>query len=211
LQQKSVFEVVPCATIEEIKLAKLPDSEIYFSSLPGFTQDLVSLCLLCRALNPRVIFEIGTLTGYTALQFAVNPPYLQVYTLDLPSSEVPSLPTTMMDSHHVESHRRVKKLAFEDVPEARERVHCLYGDSANFDFSPFYKQVDLFFVDGAHSYEYVRSDTLNALRCCRPGGWVAWHDFGRVGVNGVSRYLFELAQTREVYSIPGGSLAFAHF
>jgi hypothetical protein len=68
--------------------------------------------------------------------------------------------------------------------------------------------VDLFFIDGAHSYEYVRQDTLNALKCCRKGGVIAWHDFGRSGVNGVSRWICELAQEHKVYSVPGSSLAF---
>jgi hypothetical protein len=208
LKQRPVFDVIPCANIEEIKLTKLSDSGMYFGPLPALTQDLISLCLMCRALKPRVIFEIGTLKGYTALHLALNAPSATVYTLDLPGSGDPSLATTMMDSQHVESHRQIKKLCFEDVEEVRGRVHCLYGDSALFDFSPFYEKVDLFFVDGAHSYEYVRSDTISALRCCRKGSYIAWHDFGRVGVNGVSRYLFELAQTREIYSIPGGSLAF---
>ncbi len=208
LQQKFVFEVLPSAQVQEIKLAKLKESGIYFSSLPGFTQDLVNLCLLCRTLKPRVIFEIGTLTGYTALQFALDAPGAQVYTLDLPGAQLPSLPTTLMDSHHINSHRQIKQLDFEDLDEVRERIHCLYGDSATFDFSPFHGKVDLFFADGSHSYEYVKSDTRNALRCRCPKGWIAWHDFGRAGVNGVSRYLFELAQAREIYSIPGGSLAF---
>jgi hypothetical protein len=64
-------------------------------------------------------------------------------------------------------------------------------------------------VDGAHSYEYVTSDTRNALACVRAGGVIAWHDFGRSGVNGVTRALRELTETgRQIYAVPGGSLAF---
>lgn len=61
---------------------------------------------------------------------------------------------------------------------------------------------------GAHSYEYVAFDTRNAFACVRPGGVIAWHDFGRVGVNGVGRLVREVARTREVHAIPGGSVAF---
>jgi hypothetical protein len=85
----------------------------------------------------------------------------------------------------------------------------LFGDSASFDFSPFAGAVDLFFIDGAHSYEYVRSDTLRALQCVRPGGVIAWHDFGRTGVNGVSRWLLEMHSRQwPVCAAPGGSLAY---
>jgi hypothetical protein len=69
--------------------------------------------------------------------------------------------------------------------------------------------VDFFFIDGAHSYKYVRSDTLNALKCCHPGSVVAWHDFGRMGVNGVTKWLLELSREgHDIYAIHGGSLAF---
>jgi hypothetical protein len=88
------------------------------------------------------------------------------------------------------------------------KIQPLFGDSASFDYSPFIDRIDLFFIDGAHSYEYVRSDTLNALKCCRPGGVIAWHDFGRAGVNGVSRWLVEFSKQYPVFAVPGGSLAF---
>jgi hypothetical protein len=92
--------------------------------------------------------------------------------------------------------------------DVARKVQPLFGDSATFNYSPYYGRIDLFFVDGSHSYEYVRSDTLNAMKCCRPGGVIAWHDFGRVGVNGVSRWLLEFSKQHPVYSVPGGSIAF---
>jgi hypothetical protein len=36
--------------------------------------------------------------------------------------------------------------------------------------------MDLIFVDGAHSYEYVKNDTVKGLEMLRPGGIIAWHD-----------------------------------
>jgi len=39
---------------------------------------------------------------------------------------------------------------------------------------------------------------------------VAWHDYGRMGVNGVSKWLHEFRrQGRQIFRIPGGSLAYA--
>ena len=42
----------------------------------------------------------------------------------------------------------------------------------------------------------------------RPGSVIAWHDFGRFGVNGVTRWLREFSRNHAVYCVPGGSLAY---
>lgn len=176
----------------------------------NYTKDMLYLALLSKGLAAKTIFEIGTLNGYTALQFALNTaPDTVVYTLDLPldASVTPALTTTVIDEAHVVAHGRTVTYLYESHP-AGQKVRQLYGDSARFDFSTFNGQVDLFFIDGAHSYEYVRSDTEKALSCVRPGGVIAWHDYGRWGVNGVSRWLHELARSgRDVCRLPGSSLA----
>lgn len=180
----------------------------WFRSMPSYGVDLIALCMLSRIVRPKLILEIGTLRGSSALHFAMNSPHAQVYTLDLPPSQKPSLTTTIMDNIHVDHHAERARYYFGGRPE-EERVHCLFGDSATFDFSPFFGRVDLFFIDGAHSYEYVRNDTLKALQCVRPSGVIAWHDYGRSGVNGVTRWLHELRdEGREICRIPGGSLAY---
>ena len=209
LPQRPVLEAFGQCSTAEIRLARLP-GKMWFHSLASYAIDLVSLCWVCRAIEPRVVFEIGTLEGYTALHFALNtPPEARVYTPDLPpdAASAPLLPTTLMDDVHIQGARRRHGYLFDSFPE-RAKITCLYGDSASFDFSPYSGQVDLFFIDGAHSYEYVRADTLNALRCTRPGGVILWHDYGRVGVNGVSRWLHELARQYDIACVPGGSLAY---
>jgi predicted O-methyltransferase YrrM len=158
-------------------------------------------------MKPKVIFEIGTMSGSTALHFAINAPGAVVYTLDLPPDGVPALGTTLMDNEHIRMHGSVRRVNLTSHP-AGKRVNCLYGDSAKFDYSPFREKVDLFFIDGAHSYEYVKNDTLRALECCHPGSVIAWHDYGRHGVNGVSRWLHELSESRKLYCIIAGSLAY---
>jgi hypothetical protein len=214
LPQKNVFEVLPVSDVQAIELGQLgpaPVTRPWFNSLASYTADLINLCLLCRAVNPRVVFEIGTMNGYTALHFALNsPPDARVYTLDLPNdgSQMPQLPTTLIDDLHIDGHESYRRYSFENNA-AESKITCLFGDSATFDYSPYEKRVDLFFIDGSHSYEYVRSDTLNGLNCCHPGSVIAWHDFGRVGVNGVSRFLMEFSRRAPVYAVPGGSLAFS--
>jgi Methyltransferase domain len=186
----------------------LDAAEEWFRLTPSYGIDLIALCLIAKLTRPNVIFEIGTLRGSSALHFAMSSPSAKIYTLDLPSSVRPSLRTTIMDDTHVGHHEGVKSYYFSGREE-QERIHALFGDSSTFDFSRFVGQVDLFFVDGAHSYEYVRNDTEKALQCVRPGGVIAWHDYGRAGVNGVTRWLHEFRDSgREVYRVPGGSLAY---
>jgi predicted O-methyltransferase YrrM len=216
LPQKNVFEVLPTANVETIQLANLNESRplscatMRFSYVASYTADIVNLCLLCKALNPEVIFEIGTLQGDSAFHLALNSrEAARIYSLDLPKDRpfTSTLKTTLIDSAMIRAHDAVKRYCFEGTP-AERKITCLFGDSATFDFRPFEKQVDLFIIDGAHSYEYVRSDTLNALKCCHPGSVIVWDDFGRMGVNGVSKWLLELSRTHRIYTPPGGSLAF---
>ncbi|MFN8532806.1 MAG: class I SAM-dependent methyltransferase [Dehalococcoidia bacterium] len=209
LPQRPVLASFDAPTAVDVRLANQP-SGAWFHEVASYAIDIVSLCLLARILEPKVVFEIGTLRGYTALHFALNTPDdADVYTLDLPRDHQGpvQLATTILDAQHIGSSVRMRSYDFDEYPEAA-KIHCLFGDSATFDYSPFHKRVGLFFIDGAHSYEYVRSDTLNALRCCHPGSVIAWHDFGRVGVNGVSRWLAQLARKYDVVATPGGSLAY---
>jgi predicted O-methyltransferase YrrM len=207
--ESNVFDVLGGGDSQQITLANL-QGETWLKAVSTYAADLISLCLICRAIEPRVVFEIGTLHGYTALHFALNTPDdTIVHTLDLPQDYAvrPALTTTVMDDAHIRAGTRARRRVFEGT-SAEAKVVPLYGDSAAFDFSPYHGGVYFFFLDGAHSYEYVAADTRNAFACVRAGGVIAWHDFGRVGVNGVSRLVREVARSREVHAVPGGSLAF---
>lgn len=205
LEQKNPSDLIKSSH----RFALNVDTDSYFwGPDSSYVKDIVTLCIMTRLIEARTIFEIGTLDGYTALHFAMNTDKNgRVYTLDLPAGGRASLRVTEMDKAHQRSHAALSKYRWLDS-DYEGKVHCLYGDSANFDYSPFAAKIDLFFIDGAHSYEYVKSDTLNAFKCVREGGLIVWHDYGRLGVNGVSKWLHELNRTRKIYSVPGSSLAF---
>lgn len=210
LPGQSVFQALGASNELNVRLGALTSDAPWFGVLPSYTQDIVSLAALCQIVRPHTVFEIGTARGYTTLHLALNSPDdCKIYTLDLPRNYTapPALETTAMDEFQVGMYVGVDKYLFEDSSVA-SKITCLYSDSATFDFAPYAQSVDLFFIDGAHSYAYVRSDTLNALKCCHSGSVIAWHDYGRAGLNGVSGWLHELAQQYQVYAIPGGSLAF---
>jgi hypothetical protein len=85
-----------------------------------------------------------------------------------------------------------------------DRVLRLFGDSGLFDFGPWVEQCDLFFVDGSHQLDYVRNDTAVALKCCRPNGWVIWHD---ALIDQVMRVVREVAEHTNVRLIDGTNVA----
>lgn len=198
LPQKHVWEVLGAP--EELPIAIRPNhTSDWLYSIASITVDFLALGALARILKPSIIFEIGTFRGSGAIHLAANAPQACVYTLDLASNQTPILKTMIIDPDLFHAS---------DQQNFGDRIHRLYGDSATFDFSPFHKRVDLFFIDGGHSYEYVRNDTIKALECTHEGSVIAWHDYGRVGVGGVTRWLNEFRKGRQIYRVPGGSLAY---
>lgn len=88
------------------------------------------------------------------------------------------------------------------------RIHQLYGDSASFDFSPYYNSCGLVFIDASHAYDYVLSDSRAALKMLKPGGAILWHDYGIW--SGVTDALEHLAagEMPGIQCIQGTSLAY---
>jgi len=99
--------------------------------------------------NFKTIFEFGTRWGLTADALARNADI--VYTIDID-------------------------------PEARDKckeknVFPIVGDSLIFDFSPYYNMMDMVFIDGSHLLKFVRSDSRNAVKMVKNGGFIFWHDY----------------------------------
>jgi len=151
---------------------------------------MTCLAAIAASRRPRKVLEIGTFRGATAWILAANAPEATVYTLDLPPDAAePELPVGPIDREIMQRDRR--GLLYEGTPEA-DRIVQLRGDSATFDFDVVGPDIDLAFIDGAHSYEYVRNDTEKVLPRMRPGGTIVWDDYWDP-FPGVVRYLDRLA------------------
>lgn len=159
--------------------------------------ELLVLSLLVRAAKATTLFEIGTFDGRTTLNLAANSPGGTVLTLDLPpnQAEQTKLKLDLADVDFVvkpESGAR-----FKGRLEAKQ-IRQLWGDSATFDFSSYHGTCDFVFVDGSHSYPYIKNDAVIALRLLRPqGGTIVFHDYDALWP-GVTQALNELytADTR---------------
>jgi hypothetical protein len=162
------------------------------------TEGLFFLVSLAKALNARNVFEIGTFTGVTALTLAMNLPQLTIQTLDLPAGDPPALNVGRDDKGYIPSQRR--RRVFEGRSEAAQIIQH-EGDSARFDFSALGHTFDLIYVDGAHSYDYIASDTKQAFTIVsNPVGAIVWDDYVP-GWSGVVEYLNERTDI-QLYRIP---------
>ena len=114
------------------------------------------------------------------------------------------------ERHMVEKEK--SGLRFEKYRESDSsfivKINQLFGDSASFDFSPFYKSCSLIFIDGSHAYEYALSDPYAAMKMVKKRGVIIWHDYGIW--EGVTRALEEIEEKEKIglKNISGTSLVY---
>jgi Methyltransferase domain len=148
----------------------------------GRLPDDQALCVVAIAVyeNPREILEIGTYMGHTTRQLAENLPNSAIHTVDLPESFSPDKDpdrTMPKDDLHLVARRTVGR-EFLGQPCASHIIQH-FGDSANWDFAKAGKPT-FFFIDGAHTYEYCKSDSEKCFALCGGKGVFLWHDCDRI-------------------------------
>jgi predicted O-methyltransferase YrrM len=161
---------------------------------------LTFLIEMGRFLKASRVFEIGTYNGATAWCLARNLPETEVHTLDLPFEQDPSLAYGVSD---VSNRIRFEQRAYEVLPMGGSSVVQHWGDSATFDFGSWRRSVDLVYVDGAHSHDYVRADSATAFELVRESGAIVWDDYWR-RVPGVRAALHDLSAP--LFRVPGTRL-----
>lgn len=132
------------------------------------------------ARKPANIFEIGTFDGRTTLNMYINAErQARITTLDLPVRE-----------QDLPDGKAAGEMIYDLVDQGE--ITLLYGNSLEYDFSPYYGTQDLVFIDANHTYENVKSDSAVAMRLIRGRtACVLWHDYRRWP--GVTRAVDELA------------------
>lgn len=157
-------------------------------------QELFSLNFLVAACAPKVLFEIGTFDGRTTLNLAANSPAnARIFTLDLPASDLNKTKFAIEEYDRLYVQKPLSGARFQGRSEGG-KITQLLGDSARFDFSPYFNSVDFVFVDGSHAYEYALNDSRIALQLLRnQKGMIVWHDYGHVCWPGVVRALDQLS------------------
>lgn len=128
---------------------------------------------LAQIKKPRTIFEIGTYDGTATLILARTVPDATIYTLDLPSELVE---LAIWDAERRLPLANGPGEKFQGTPEAA-RITQLQGNSLDFDFDRFKGSIDLVLVDGNHQFDFVVSDSANALKMLAPDGMIIWDDY----------------------------------
>ncbi len=198
-------EVIPGLQDAEIRVERAFDRAVGTSL--DF-QGIAFLNAIVQSSNAKSILEIGTYDGNTALNLAANSaPDCLVTTVDLPPDwqghlelEVPKALVNVTDRTRVASQYR--------GTHYESKIRQVFADSAKLDWASMAVPFDLVFIDGCHFYDYVKSDTENALRYLRSGGILVWHDYGSIA--DVSRVVDETANKISVKVIQGTRLAVGH-
>jgi predicted O-methyltransferase YrrM len=194
--------------IETIELADIP--ALWPAVVTGYVDD-PQRCLiaaLAAELRCEMFFEIGTSLGRTTWTVAHHNPGMQIFTLDMPLELAPAATAFTIGDDDRAYFRPADACgeAFRDTAEAAQ-ITQLWGDSATFDYAPWAGTSDLVYVDGAHTYEYVASDTRAALGLLKPSGTIIWDDYATSP--GVYEYLTANAQSfdGQVYHLLGTRMA----
>lgn len=143
--------------------------------------ELLFLALLLRHTIPQRVFEFGTLQGRTTLNLALNlPETSRIFTLNLRVED-----QERFDGWHKQDELLVKENRgkighlFRGT-EVEDKITQLWGDSLEFDLTPYKGTMDMVFIDANRQYEYVVSDSENGRLMLRPGGLLVWHDYNYV-------------------------------
>lgn len=200
-REKRVKPILPKVELSEL----IPDENIPIMIREALTADgnislfeLMTVAKLIKHFNPKKIFEIGTFDGRTTLNMAVNSsPETKVYTLDLPKQEMNSASLQLAPGDKAYIDKENIGLRYSGT-DCEEKIVQLRGDSAKFDFSPYINEIDLAFIDGSHSCEYVKHDSKQVLNLLKDGrGVIIWHDYD--GWSGVTKALNELYKENESF------------
>lgn len=162
--------------------------------------------------NPNKIFEIGTFDGRTTINMAYNSnDNCKIYTLDLAKEqlgktkyEINDYDRTLIDKDI--SGERIRKTNL----KCKNKITQLYGDSATFDFRPFYNSIDLIFIDGGHDFQNAFNDSKTALELVRKAkGIMLWHDYkNNMPVVNAIESLKKINPELKIYHIEGCNLAY---
>lgn len=193
------------------------DTEVSFIGrgpimVPGGTSDAEAWILAVLAKRADQLFEFGTCTGKTAYLWSRNAPdNAKITTITLAPSQQHEYVKGPNDTDEDTSFA-LNESAFEEFlysnSAVADRVQQLYGDSKQFDETPFLAWADLVFVDGSHAQSYVESDSVKAMRIVKPGGLVLWHDYAGPGhAPGVYAALNALAYTVPLHHVDGTTFA----
>jgi glycosyltransferase involved in cell wall biosynthesis/predicted O-methyltransferase YrrM/Flp pilus assembly protein TadD len=176
-------------------------------ALCGYTPagDTHVVLSLLAALRPRRIVEVGTGLGHmTANLSEWSPDDATVFTL----GTVADLPATGRAEQAYENPSRAEFGRFAGHFGKSHKILFATADSRSYDFGRL-APVDFAFIDGAHDFDHVLSDTRGVHAAMRPGGCLVWHDFrSPVAWVEVQQAVEAAGLDETIYHVAGTQVAF---
>lgn len=157
---------LPVVDIEEL-IPNFNETLDYFTFLGGgsIPTDIMLLKALAKQINDCTYFEIGTWRGESVVNVAQTAK--QCYTLNLSKQE-------LLELNLPQNFDVVQGFFSKGVSNI---VH-LEEDSLKFDFKGLNQKFDLIFIDGNHTFEYIKMDTQNVFKhLMHENTIVVWHDY----------------------------------
>ena len=162
-----IQQIVGNSIIESVDLFPLAYED---GALPD--REATQLLALLLYANPRAVLEIGTFFGATTVRMAHQLPNAIIHTVDLPfAGQFDQNP--LLTDFHLINRRSVGREFLKRPNFTNIRQH--FADTMTFDFQ-LAKNAEFFFIDGSHSYNYVKNDSDKCFELCNGSGFFVWHD-----------------------------------
>jgi predicted O-methyltransferase YrrM len=212
-KRKPDRKILPLISIDEITDAvpEIIGMELEDGNISGFELECVSK--IVKNFSPATIFEIGTFNGRTTLNMAANTSSeTQIYTLDLPSEEIAKTKFRIKTGEKKFINKVISGTQYIGTPY-ETKITQIYSDSATYDYSRYLNAIDIVFIDGSHTYDYVVNDTNIALNLLRNGkGIILWHDYGwNEVIRALNEFYTEDPRFSNLKNITGTSIAIIQF
>jgi hypothetical protein len=172
-----------------------------FGRRPTSKYDISGILFLMQSCKKNFV-EIGSWFGKTTYEIAIRFQNKKIYTMDYIGKDLILDPA---------SNRALIKDKNDLCRFGKdlENVTFIYANSHTFDFDTF-QEVDLFFIDGDHSFSGVKIDSEKATEYLKKngGGIIAWHDVHTKNLTQVPEYMQHLAKTQTIYYLKDTNIGF---
>lgn len=165
LNQKKLKSLPLISLADLVALGKTNTIQLSYLGGSSLATDMLLLQSVCQRFEHCNYFEIGTWRGESVMN--VSSVASQCYTLNLSGEEMEKLG---MSKKYADLHCFFSK----NIPN----ITHLSGNSLTFNFDQFSHKFDVVFIDGNHTFEFVKNDTQKVFEhLLHNESIVVWHDY----------------------------------
>lgn len=202
IERNQIADVFPGIGKVQVTLLNCLDGTLG-TSLDPF--EMICLLAIAKFTRASRICEIGTFDGNTILNLAANTPdNSHLVTVDLPA-QWEGRYALSVPNHKINVTERSKLGVQYRNTIYEKKIAQIYVDSALLVWDDLHGPFDLIFIDGCHEYQYVKTDSENAIAHLSDNGIIVWHDYG--GIEDVSVLVDQFQHKLLIKVIAGTRLA----